>query len=208
VEVALTALSGRAIIVLAIVAAVGLLVWPHWLASGTMRVVGGWKQGRMYVQAREGEPFEELYRRFKRGMEASGLLREYRRKQRFIPAHEERRDKIRSAARKKKRALAKSGRRDGWRDVTVLLAWPRVNPAELPWHQMLEVPMWGPVLVALVVWLWLLWRAWWTRWVPVAEALLEARNALLLFSTSRVYRWMRLLGRWGWREHRMRRAPR
>ena len=26
----------------------------------------------MYVNAREGEPFEELYRRFKRGMEASG----------------------------------------------------------------------------------------------------------------------------------------
>jgi ribosomal protein S21 len=45
-------------------------------------------------------------------MEASGLLREYRRKQRFIPAHEERRDKIRSAARKKRRALAKSGGRD------------------------------------------------------------------------------------------------
>ena len=26
----------------------------------------------MYVTAREGESFEELYRRFKRGMEASG----------------------------------------------------------------------------------------------------------------------------------------
>jgi hypothetical protein len=47
--------------------------------------------------------------------------------------------------------------------VTVLLAWPRVNPAALPWHQLLEVSMWGPVLVALVVWLWLLGRAWWTR---------------------------------------------
>ncbi len=66
----------------------------------------------MHVQAREGEPFEELYRRFKRGMEASGILREYRKKQRFIPEHERRRDKIRSAARKKKRALAKSGGRD------------------------------------------------------------------------------------------------
>ena len=37
----------------------------------------------MFVKAREGEPFEELYRRFKRGIEASGLLREYRQKQRF-----------------------------------------------------------------------------------------------------------------------------
>ncbi len=66
----------------------------------------------MHVQAREGEPFEELWRRFKGGMEASGILREYRRKQRFIPAHEERRDKIRSAARKLARARAKMGGRD------------------------------------------------------------------------------------------------
>ena len=58
----------------------------------------------MYVVAREGEPFEELYRRFKRGMEASGVLREYRRKQRFTPAHELRRDKIRKAARNRARA--------------------------------------------------------------------------------------------------------
>jgi ribosomal protein S21 len=66
----------------------------------------------MHVQARTGESFEELYRRFKRGMEASGILREYRKKQRFIPEHEARRAKIRSAARKKSRALAKSGGRD------------------------------------------------------------------------------------------------
>ena len=66
----------------------------------------------MFVQAREGESFEELYRRFKRSIEASGILREYRRKQRFIPAHEERRDKIRAAARKVRRALVKSGGRD------------------------------------------------------------------------------------------------
>jgi ribosomal protein S21 len=39
----------------------------------------------MFVQARAGESFEELYRRFKRGMEASGLLREYRKKQRSGP---------------------------------------------------------------------------------------------------------------------------
>jgi ribosomal protein S21 len=60
----------------------------------------------MNVVSRPGEPFEELYRRFKRGMEASGILRDYRRKQRFTPAHEVRRDKIRAAARK--RAKAKS----------------------------------------------------------------------------------------------------
>jgi ribosomal protein S21 len=70
------------------------------------------RESPMYVTAREGEPFEELYRRFKRGIEASGLLREYRQKQRFKPAHEVRRDKIRSAARKKRRALTKFGSRD------------------------------------------------------------------------------------------------
>jgi ribosomal protein S21 len=46
----------------------------------------------MYVVAREGETFEELTRRFKRGIEAAGILRNYGRKQRFRPAHEERRD--------------------------------------------------------------------------------------------------------------------
>ena len=66
----------------------------------------------MYVTARAGEPFEELYRRFKRGIEASGLLREFRQKQRFKPNHEVRRDKIRAAARKLKRARAKAGGRD------------------------------------------------------------------------------------------------
>ena len=59
---------------------------------------------RTFVNAREGESFEELYRRFKRGLEASGILREYRRKQRFKPNHEVRRDKIRAAARKLRRA--------------------------------------------------------------------------------------------------------
>ncbi len=63
----------------------------------------------MYVIARDGEPFEELYRRFKRGMEASGIIREYRRKQRFTPNHELRREKIRKAARTKARASRRGG---------------------------------------------------------------------------------------------------
>jgi ribosomal protein S21 len=60
----------------------------------------------MSVSLREGENFEELFRRFKRSIEASGVLRDYRRKQRFKPAHEERRDKIRAAQRKLKRRRA------------------------------------------------------------------------------------------------------
>ena len=63
----------------------------------------------MFVKAREGEPFEELWRRFKRGMENSGILRDYRKKQRFTPAHEERRQKIRAANRKRARARGKRG---------------------------------------------------------------------------------------------------
>ena len=34
----------------------------------------------MAVSAREGESFEELFRRFKRAMEAAGILRDYRRR--------------------------------------------------------------------------------------------------------------------------------
>jgi hypothetical protein len=41
------------------------------------------------------------------GIRGINILREYRRKQRFTPAHEERRDKIRAARRKLRRALAK-----------------------------------------------------------------------------------------------------
>ena len=63
----------------------------------------------MFVTARPGEPFEELYRRFKRGMEGSGILREYRRKQRFEPNHELRRMKIKKAARTAKKKAARGG---------------------------------------------------------------------------------------------------
>ena len=63
----------------------------------------------MFVNAREGESFEELYCRFKRGIETAGILREYRHKQRLKPAHEERRDKIRAAQRKRRRAGDKAG---------------------------------------------------------------------------------------------------
>ena len=58
----------------------------------------------MYVTARPNESFEELYRRFKRGMENSGILREHRRKQQFMPAHELRRQKVAKANRRKRRS--------------------------------------------------------------------------------------------------------
>ena len=64
----------------------------------------------MYATLCEGETFEELYRHWKRGMEASGILREYRRKQRFTPNHELRRQKIQKAVRNRKRAAWRGGR--------------------------------------------------------------------------------------------------
>ena len=63
----------------------------------------------MVVTRREGEAFEELYRRFKRGMEASGILREYRRQQRFTPNHTLRRQKVQAANRRKRRASRRGG---------------------------------------------------------------------------------------------------
>ena len=49
----------------------------------------------MVVIARPGEPFEALFLRFRRGMEAAGILRECRRRRRFIPHREPRRNAIR-----------------------------------------------------------------------------------------------------------------
>lgn len=62
----------------------------------------------MFVTAREGEPFESLYRRFKRGVDTSGVLGEFRRAQRFVPKHEEEREKRRKAEKRR----VKADRRD------------------------------------------------------------------------------------------------
>lgn len=59
-----------------------------------------------FVTAWPGEPFEALYRRFKRGVEESGVLREARRRRHFTPAHEQRREKIRKAERRRARQAA------------------------------------------------------------------------------------------------------
>jgi ribosomal protein S21 len=48
--------------------------------------------------------FEALLLRFRRGVEASGILREYRRRRRFIPNHERRRAKVQKAIRRRNRA--------------------------------------------------------------------------------------------------------
>ena len=63
----------------------------------------------MYVTAREGEPFDKLLYRFKRGVEAAGILREARSRRHFVPAHELRREKLRKAARNRKWASRRGG---------------------------------------------------------------------------------------------------
>jgi ribosomal protein S21 len=67
----------------------------------------------MHVEAREGEPFDQLLRRFKTGIDKAGILREYKRKQRFKSAGELRREKAKAAARrrtKRPRARAETRR--------------------------------------------------------------------------------------------------
>ena len=55
----------------------------------------------MHVTARTDETFDQLLRRFKTGMEKAGILREYKRKQRFKSAGELRREKAKAAARRR-----------------------------------------------------------------------------------------------------------
>lgn len=58
----------------------------------------------MFVIARPGEPFEALLLRFRRGVEAGGILREARRRLRFRPNHELRLEKVRKALRRQNRS--------------------------------------------------------------------------------------------------------
>ncbi|SRR6266542_412667 len=57
----------------------------------------------MYVTAGPNESFDQLLRRFKQGLEKSGILREFRRRQRFRSESELRRDKEKAAARRRLR---------------------------------------------------------------------------------------------------------
>jgi ribosomal protein S21 len=60
----------------------------------------------MQVLIREEETFDQLLRRFKSGIEKAGILREYKRKQRFKSTGELRREKAKAAARRRSK---------GWR---------------------------------------------------------------------------------------------
>ncbi|HET8523814.1 MAG TPA: 30S ribosomal protein S21 [Thermomicrobiales bacterium] len=57
----------------------------------------------MRVELRESEGFEQLLRRFTKGIERSGIIREHRRGLRFISVQEENRAKRRKAERRRRR---------------------------------------------------------------------------------------------------------
>lgn len=51
----------------------------------------------MFVYPRPGEDFERMLKRFTRGVQTGGILREARRRQAFVPEHERRRLKLMKA---------------------------------------------------------------------------------------------------------------
>ena len=57
----------------------------------------------MHVEARDGESFDQMLRRFKTSMDKSGVLREYKRKRYFKTNSELQRDKAKAAARRRSR---------------------------------------------------------------------------------------------------------
>jgi ribosomal protein S21 len=57
----------------------------------------------MHVEARDGESFDQMLRRFKTGIDKSGILREYKRKRYFKTNAELQRDKAKAAARRRTR---------------------------------------------------------------------------------------------------------
>jgi ribosomal protein S21 len=57
----------------------------------------------MHVEPREGEPFDQMLRRFKMSMDKSGILREYKRRRYFKSNGELQREKAKAAARRRAR---------------------------------------------------------------------------------------------------------
>ena len=55
----------------------------------------------MHVEPRDGESFDQLLRRFKTGIDKSGILREYKRKRYFKSNGELQREKAKAAARRR-----------------------------------------------------------------------------------------------------------
>ncbi len=60
----------------------------------------------MRVEIKDSESFDQLLRRFQKGIERSGIIREHRRGLRFISVQEETRAKRRKAERRRRRNAA------------------------------------------------------------------------------------------------------
>lgn len=62
------------------------------------------------VVARENEPFEILFRRFKKSYQESGILQDVRRKEFYMSPSEKRREKSKQAQRRREREERKLGK--------------------------------------------------------------------------------------------------
>ena len=80
----------------------GLVGFP----SGRQNRLRGGDWDDMRVEIRDGEGFDQLFRRFTKGIERSGVIREHRRGLRFISVQEENRAKRRKAERRRRRNAA------------------------------------------------------------------------------------------------------
>jgi small subunit ribosomal protein S21 len=62
------------------------------------------------VTIREGENFERALKRFKKKVESAGLLKEVRRREHFVKPSIQKKEKQRSAEKRRRRTLLRSGR--------------------------------------------------------------------------------------------------
>ncbi|MDE2313377.1 MAG: 30S ribosomal protein S21 [Elusimicrobia bacterium] len=64
----------------------------------------------VFVKVREGEAIDEVLRRFKRECERNGILREIKRRERYIPSSLKRKMKAAEAMRKRRRSMRRRRR--------------------------------------------------------------------------------------------------
>ncbi len=92
-----------------------LLLCGHWplnrlsrnqLSGAVFFVYCG--PARMKVERRDGEPVEQLIRRFNKGVVTERITKTYREKMHFISKSEQRKEKRRRAERNRRKKMAKS----------------------------------------------------------------------------------------------------
>lgn len=63
------------------------------------------------VLVRDGEPFEKALKRFKKKVEAAGILKELRRREHFLKPSMRKKEKQRSAEKRRRRSASRAARR-------------------------------------------------------------------------------------------------